>query len=212
MQADEDARRFKLADEQLQHRARNTIALVRSAFRRTAETGQSLEDVEMHFCGRLDVLARYMLPHSGKADAKVDVENLIRDELRNFEFGEAPGISIKGPSAELSLDQAQPFALMIHELVTNALKFGALTGLKDAALEVTWSLDDNHLTLVWAETGVPMVMSAPVHRGFGREYIEEALPYQVGASTRFELRPGGVVCAIELPLATADPFVNGEET
>jgi two-component sensor histidine kinase len=167
----------------------------------------------MHFCGRLDVLAHYMLPHSGRWDATVDLENVIRDELRNFQFGDAPGIAIAGPDTALSLEQAQSFALMIHELTTNALKFGALS-VQNAQLSVTWELHDGCLKLVWAETGVPIVVSAPVHRGFGLEFIEEALPYQIGAITQFERRPGGVVCTIELQLAQPqadEPSVNHEE-
>lgn len=211
--ADEQARCHTLDRDELQHRARNTIALIRSAFRRTVETGLSLEDVEMHFCGRLDVLAHYMLPHSGRRGAMVDVQDLIRNELRNFQFGDAPGITINGNDAALSLEQAQPFALMIHELATNALKYGALSR-PNAALSVSWEIDDGRLKLVWAETGVPLVLPAPVPRGFGQEFIEEALPYQTGATTRFERKPGGVRCTIELPLAGSHQdhsFVKEEE-
>jgi len=195
----EQAKQHRLAGEEIQHRARNTMALVRSAFRRTIEIGRSLEDVEMHFCGRLDVLARYMLPRSDRWNATVDVENIIREELRSFEFGDAPGIGIEGPPAGLSLEQTQSFALMIHELATNALKFGALS-VPNAVLSVTWDIRDGWLKLVWAEAGVPIVLSAPLPRGFGQELIEEAIPYQIGAVTQFEHKPGGICCTIEVQL------------
>lgn len=205
-QADEQAMRHRLAGEELQHRARNTMALVRAAFKRTIDTGRSLEEIEMHFCGRLDVLAFYMLPRSGQWDAAVDVQNIIREELRNFQFGDAPGIMIKGPDVALAQQQAQSFALAVHELATNALKFGALS-VPGAALNVSWKRRTDHLKLLWAETGVPIVVSAPFPKGFGQEFIEEALPYQTGAITQFEIRPGGVRCSIELPLSP--PYIDG---
>lgn len=212
LHSSEQARRHALAGEELQHRARNTMALVRSAFQRTVETGRSLEEIEMHFCGRLDVLTHYMLPRTGQLDATIDVENIIRNELRSFEFGDAPGIAIKGPHASLSLNQAQPFALMIHELATNALKFGALC-VPNATLSVTWSLHDQCLKLTWAETGVPIVVSAPLAKGFGQEYIEEALPYQLGAITQFVRQPGGILCTVQLHLGKQpDELAMNQET
>jgi hypothetical protein len=66
------------------------------------------------------------------------------------------------------------------------------------------------VTIRWAEHGVAVVTAAPLRRGFGREYIEQALPYQSGATTSFELRAGGIVCSIKMPLkpigARTGPF------
>jgi two-component sensor histidine kinase len=206
-QLDEERRQAREASQQqafllaeLQRRVRNTSALVRSAFERTIETGESLEEVESHFSGRLSVLTRYQLPLVFEAAGHVDLQCLIRDELQEFTFGEHDGITIEGPDVHLPPNQVQALALAIHELVTNALKFGALS-IDKAALRVSWSLSGDHIELTWSETGVPVVSSAPLHSGFGREFIEEALPYQIGAITSFELRPGGVQCRISLPLA-----------
>lgn len=152
----------------------------------------------MHFCGRLDVLARYQLPRASGGD-RLDVESLIRDEFHDFQFGAIGGVTIAGPDAALSSHQAQFFALAIHELVTNALKFGALSG-GGGRLDVTWTVADRRLALTWAESGVAVVGAAPLHKGLGREFIEEGLPYQIGATTGFDLRPGGVYCQIVLTL------------
>lgn len=191
--------RRALAYAEVEQRARNTMALVRSVFRRTVDSGQSLEELSMHFCGRLDVLARYQLPRSPGTIDDIDLEALIRDEFHDFHFGDAPGIVIMGPDAALSAHQAQFFALAIHELVTNALKFGALAG-EAGRLSVTWELVDDRLDLVWAETEVAVLSVAPIGKGLGREFIEEGLPYQIGATTSFALRPGGVLVRIGLSL------------
>ena len=83
----------------------------------------------------------------------------------------------------------------------NAIKFGALsTGDKRRRLLINWTCKDGRLTLDWQEEGVPVIASEPMCWGFGRDFIERALPYQAAATTRFELKPGGLSCAIEIPL------------
>ncbi len=186
---------------ELQHWVRNTLALVRSVFTRTIATGETLEEVDSHFRGRLNVLARYQGGRAGGYPS--DLEDLIRNELHDFRFGDLPGITLRGPDVAVTPDHAQPLALAMHELVTNALKFGALS-VKDATLSITWSVSDDVLELVWTEAGVPILGSAPPRRGFSRQFIEEALPYETGAETRLELRPGGVLCQIHLPLPRND--------
>lgn len=191
--------RAALARREMQRRQRNTLALVRSIFTRTVETGESLEEVADHFRGRLDVLARYQQPGASVGDSRVDLASLICDEFRDFRFGSEPGITIDGPDVTLGPDQALPVALAVHELVTNALKFGALAR-ESGRVSVTWTVTHDRLTLVWSEAGVPILQLAPPRRGFGREYIEEALPYQIGAAAHFDLKPGGVLCRLEIPL------------
>ena len=91
-------------------------------------------------------------------------------------------------------------ALAVHELATNSVKFGALSG-GGGRLAVRWSIaaeEPRRLSIEWIETGVAVVAAAPIHSGFGREYIEQALPYQLDATTSFELRPGGLTCRISL--------------
>lgn len=181
---------------ELQRQFRNTLALIRSVFARTIETGESLEEIESHFVGRLDVLVRYQ---NGSRLEDEPLEDIIRNELQDFRFGHLPGVTIEGPDVLIPAEQAQSLALAMHELVTNALKFGALC-VDGATLSVTWTVSDNVLELAWAESGVPVVLPASLRRGFSRQYIEEALPYQIGAETRFKLRPDGLLCLIHLPL------------
>lgn len=94
-------------------------------------------------------------------------------------------------------------ALMLHELTTNALKFGALAE-STGHISVDWSID--HATTPprlhwrWCETGVGTVAPAPLRHGFGRELVERVLPYELGASTTLTFAPGGVRCEIDLPL------------
>ena len=107
----------------------------------------------------------------------------------------------------------QTFSLALHELATNALKYGALAAL-DGHLTINWgvtSSDQNGLRLQvdWRETGVDMthVGDSPRGGGYGRELIERALPYQLGAKTSYEMMSDGVHCTIDVPasMTTAGP-------
>lgn len=198
-QARDMAERRKLRDDGLQHRIRNTMALVKSVFSRTVGASRSIEDIEMHFQGRLDVLARYQLPRTADPFEYVDLEELIRNEFQSFSFGYADGISIEGPEVQISPDQAQSLALAMHELVTNCFKFGALS-MSGAGVRIVWTRSDDRVHIDWAETGVPVIASDPPRAGFGWELIEEGLPYQADATTALALKAGGFSCSISLPL------------
>jgi two-component sensor histidine kinase len=99
----------------------------------------------------------------------------------------------------------QNFALALHELATNAVKYGALKG-DTGQLAVTWLVtrdqrDRPHLTLSWIESGVPIQPDTVTRRGYGRELIENALSYALNAKTEYVLGDDGVHCRIELPLS-----------
>jgi two-component sensor histidine kinase len=190
--------RERLLRNELQHRVRNTLALVRSVFSRTVNAGGSLSEVADHFHGRLDVLSRY--ENVATSGLESDLHSMIWDELRAFEFDER--IQVEGPELAIPQDLGFPLGLAIHELTTNSIKFGALSGsAEEVRLHITWEQVRGVVTLYWKEAGVAILAAAPMRRGFGREFLEEALPYQLGATTRFELRPGGVFCSITVPFA-----------
>lgn len=190
---------------ELQHRVRNTLAIVRSIFSRTVEAGGSLEHVADHFRGRLEAIARHQFFPSAEPHATTDFEQLVRDELFAFRFGDDDRIEVEGPETRLALDAARLLGLAVHELVTNSLKFGALSIESGRArIAATWSVSKRGLRFEWSESGVPALVAKPARRGFGREFIEQALPYQLDATTLFELRPGGLFCEIEFPLISSN--------
>lgn len=203
--------RERLLIHEVQHRVRNMLAVIRSIYRRSRESGASQDEFAEHFQGRLDTVARYQ----GKLlkvepAAGVDLEEMILDELLLVHIVEGPGLTINGPPVRLCGKALELMGLVIHELTTNAVKFGALY--HQGALNIEWSLagspDQQSLRFCWKEASVPLVASAPRPAGFGRQLIEEALPYQLGATTSFDLRPGGIECLISLPLpagASAGP-------
>lgn len=194
---------------ELQHRVRNMLSIIRSIFSRTLSTGGSLDDVASHFEGRLDAVARYQSFQAAVAAEMVDFEQVVRDELYSFQFGDHQAITIEGDETRISRDLAQLAALAVHELVANSIKFGTLSeSYERAHLLIQWAHQAGVLTFEWVETGVAVTESRPLRRGFGREFIEEALPYQVGASNVFEIKPDGLTCIMKIPLdAVAAPMI-----
>jgi two-component sensor histidine kinase len=104
----------------------------------------------------------------------------------------------------------QTLALALHELATNAVKYGAIAS-PEGRLHIGWHVTENEdgtnqrLNIDWRESGVniPDPDSALQNKGYGRELIERALPYQLGARTLYELGPTGVHCVIDVPISGA---------
>ena len=202
---------------ELQHRTRNLIAIVRSTSDKTARASADLTDFRARFRDRLDALARVQGLLSGLNDFdRVTFDDLIKAEMIAMDCD--PGkVTLQGPSGvRLRSSTVQVLAMTLHELATNAVKYGAL-GQADAHLAVTWRWETSGdgcepwLHIEWRETGVMMtpVGTAPRGTGQGRELIERALPYQLSAKTSYQLGRDGVYCTISLPVSAT---VASEET
>ncbi|WNO52872.1 PAS domain-containing protein [Stakelama saccharophila] len=194
----------KLLMAELQHRVKNILAVVRSIFSRTLEAEDSVEQVASHFRGRIDALARTQTILARSPQGQIELEELVRDELLSVDAPmDGMRIRVRGPSVHLFHKPAETLGLAVHELVTNAVKYGALA--LGGEIDIFWSVDGQsgsarRLHFTWEEKGVPMVSGDIPREGFGSELIERGLPYQLGATTAFELRPGGVRCVIDIPL------------
>jgi two-component sensor histidine kinase len=202
---EERSKQLNVAVAELQHRVRNILTVVRSIFSRSIETGTDFNEIADHFRGRLDALARMQVIVTQSADGTADFENLLRDELVSVGIQEGPNLEIIGPDVRLPSEMLETMGLAIHELTTNAIKYGAFKT-EVGKLTVSWHIKSGGgatsiLSFLWKEEGVPAVGLAPRHEGFGRELIEEAIPYQLGGSARLEFLPGGVQCTIKIPLS-----------
>lgn len=197
-----EARARRLGDE-LQHRVRNMLSVIRSIQRRTLEASPSPEEFIQHFEGRLEAIGRYQTRGVVGQRRRIELEDIIRDELLPTRCLDTPACVITGPTVLLEEEAVGPLTLAIHELAINSFKFGALRP-DSGRLEVSWSIGQGTtgpvLHFRWEERAADEGAGLPSASGFGRQYIEDALPYQTGATTSFDLRPTGLVCTITLPL------------
>ncbi|WP_458094946.1 sensor histidine kinase [Roseomonas sp. WA12] len=207
--------RQKVLVAELQHRTRNLIAVVRALSNRMLSSSGSLEEYRERFRTRLEALSRVngLLSRLDEGD-RISFDGLIRAELAAHGAVDAAGrgaqVVLDGPSGiRLRSATVQTLALALHELATNAVKYGALSTPK-GRVRVAWGMMEAAeeggpwLRVVWEETGVAMPARAagtPMLRGYGRELIERALPYQLKARTLYEMGPEGVRCELELPVA-----------
>ena len=186
---------------ELQHRTRNLLAVVRNVARRSIDPspGRNQYDARLAAMGRVQgFLAR-------STAWSVALQELVSAELLAAGDGTSDRVTIEGPSVNLPGDGVQPMALALHELATNAVKYGAIAQ-PSGHLSVTWRLEGSdstaQLVLEWRESGVAMPNDLPARQGYGTELITRALPYQLKAETQLEFTRDGVRCTIALPAGT----------
>ena len=195
-------RRQQLLLEELQHRVRNILAMVRSLVRQSNGEGyRDLDDFVAHLVGRLDAIARTQVILTRAADAKVDLEMLVRDELRTQIVDELR-LQIAGPAVSLAPKAAEVLTLALHELATNSLKYGALSD-PFGRLAVTWAVTargaEPWLQITWDERSRHDA-HRPTAPGFGTELIEERVPYELKGEASLQVTDDGVIAEIAFPL------------
>lgn len=203
----EAERRQKLLVNELNHRVKNSLTIVQALVRQTLGASESLPQAQAALTERLMALA-----------AAHDV--ITREDWTGGELGEvvrrsiAPQLdrperlTVEGPPVMLSPKTALSFSLAFHELVTNAIKYGALST-PGGRIALDWRLeeapDGRRLRICWRESGGPPV-KPPGRRGFGSRLIERGLAAEIGGAVTLTFQPAGVVCEIDADLArTAAP-------
>ena len=193
----------RLLMEELSHRVKNTLASVQAIASQSLRRAKRPEDFAIAFSSRIQALAR---THALLTESKLrgaDVGDLVRDQA--FLGGsDDPRVSFSGPLLMLDQQATVHLGMVLHELSTNARKYGALS-VPNGRVDVTWEMRHNggrHLLLEWRESGGPRT-SAPTSRGFGTTLIEQTLK-TCGGSASLRYGTAGVTCKIELPLAEVD--------
>jgi len=187
---------------ELHHRVKNTLATVQAIMGSTARAVSNIEDFKTALFGRIQSLAKTHLLLADEERA-IGFADILRSELDAFDDGSDSRITLRGPEVTLTSQLAVSLGMAIHELTTNAAKYGALS-VYGGKVEVTWSvtIDASRRTLTfdWMETGGPAV-AKPTRHGFGSRLLEFVLPGQIQAKTKIDYAPDGVRmhCAVPLP-------------
>ena len=194
--------RQRLLLGELQHRVRNTLGVVRSIARRSAETSGSVEDYAAHLDGRLNAFARTQALVTRDPEGGVDLEFLVVEELLGYNAHEGEQLRISGPPVRFQPKAAETFALAIHELATNAIKYGALSQ-PAGHVDVSWRVDDaadpTRIIFDWREKAGPRV-KPPQRKGFGSELLERTLAFELKGKTTLTFNASGLQCTIAIPL------------
>jgi PAS domain S-box-containing protein len=185
---------------ELQHRVRNTLAVVRSIVGRTAATAPSTEALVAELEGRISALARGQSLVGTAPEKGVDLRLLIEGEIEGH-VGQQDRMVLSGVAVTLRPRAAETLALAFHELATNAAKYGALSA-PQGRVDVTWTIEDADLRLTWRESGVSLPGQPPVRRGFGTELITGLIPYELDARCSMEFGTDGLQCTLTIPLTT----------
>lgn len=187
--------RQALLAREVDHRARNTLAVVQAIIRLTrADTKEAYVSLVE---GRIKALAQV---HSLLADSRwlgADLSQLIDEELAPYREGESDKVSIEGPKISLEPASGQILALALHELATNAAKHGALS-VPAGKVRLFWNMQPGWIVLNWVETGGPAV-ARPESFGFGVKVVTASVEGQLGGKAQFDWLPTGLHCKLSVP-------------
>nr|WP_255575376.1 sensor histidine kinase [Caldovatus aquaticus] len=191
---------------ELNHRVRNTLATVESVVRLTARYASDVPEYEARLADRIRSLAKTHELLTESNWTRTGLYELLHSELAAYGQDDGAGgqVRLDGPPVALSAREAVALGMLVHELATNAAKYGALS-VPEGRVEVRWTLREDpggarRLDLVWAEAGGPPV-TPPTRRGFGTQLIERAIARDLGATVATEYAPEGLRFRLSLPLA-----------
>ncbi|MGV3575211.1 MAG: HWE histidine kinase domain-containing protein [Devosia sp.] len=197
--ADERAKaevRQRMLNEELNHRVKNILAVIRSLVSLPTDDGETLESYVTSLRGRIQALS---LAHDQvvRGEGGGALKDLLDAELMPYR-GSGEAIELEGPHVWMDARAFSIMALVLHELSTNAAKYGALSR-PQGRLSVRWRLDEiGACHISWLETGGPIV-KPPERRGFGSMLIKRSIPFDLGGESDVDYRPEGIVAQFKLP-------------
>lgn len=196
---------------ELNHRVKNTLANVLSIVSLTRRRSTGIDDFAESLTARVRALSAThdLLSQSNWSHAPIG--EIIRSELAPYMQGEEAHVTIAGPEISLAPNDALSLGLAIHELATNAAKYGALSTL-DGRIYVEWrQLSPELAEVTWREEGGPPVV-APAKRGFGRDLIEKIVAGELKSDVDLRFEPGGVECRLQVPVRRIGEFALRSES
>jgi PAS domain S-box-containing protein len=185
--------RQNLLAREVDHRARNALAVIQSIIRLTR--ARSVDDYVAAIEGRIKALARAHTLLSESRWEGADLATLVGEELDPYRA--ADKVAIDGPDISLHSSTAQGLALALHELATNAAKHGALSSAK-GKVNLIWQLRPDVLLLNWVESGGPQI-APPAAKSFGLRVIRASVEQQLGGEVAFDWNPNGLRCSFSIP-------------
>ncbi len=190
-----------LLAREMNHRVKNSLATVQSIFTQTLRSAGSIQAAQKTLASRISALANAQDILISHGWTKSELAHVVEVTLKPFNDGEQ--IHFGGPVVYVSSATTTALTLAIHELATNATKYGALSH-PNGRIAINWQIEDGHVEFVWRETKGPTV-SKPTKTGFGSKMIERALAQTVRGEATIDYRPGGIVFRALMNLEAIKP-------
>jgi two-component system CheB/CheR fusion protein len=192
--------RMEAAGE-LNHRVKNTLATVQAIAAQTLSNSKSITEARSAFEARLMALSRARDLLTQESWEGADLNNVVRKAIEPLD-AEQGRFHIEGPNVQLAPSAALSFAMALHELATNAAKYGALSN-EQGHVSITWQIEgggeERRLHMRWAEQGGLLVVS-PTRKGFGSLLVGRALPQELRGDVQIDYQSSGLVCMIDAPI------------
>lgn len=182
----------ELLVKELDHRLKNTLQIVQALIRQSLRGAENVDDARAAIEERLKALASAHGMLTRRHWGALDLRQLVAEALQSY--GEERR-TMDGPAVALDPQTAVAFAMALHELATNAVKYGALS-VDAGRVAVSWTLDEARLRVEWRERNGPPV-TPPTRRGFGTMMLERALASELGGVVSLAFEPTGLVCRID---------------
>jgi PAS domain S-box-containing protein len=182
---------------ELNHRVKNTLAIVQSIAWQSLRSGGVSRQVRDTFEGRLTALATAHDVLTRRDWEAGSIGQILANAVAPHDPGDGR-LNARGPTVDLEPKTAVALALAMHELATNAVKYGAFST-SSGRVDVSWTTAGGRLDLTWRESGGPRV-EGPVRRGFGARLLEQGLAAELRGPVRLDFHPEGLVCAIRAQL------------
>jgi PAS domain S-box-containing protein len=193
---------IEILSREVNHRAKNIMAVIQSIIR--LSTAPATREFAEVLLGRITALGHAHNLLSENRWESAGLERLLAEELAPYREGSEARATFHGPKLALAAPAAQPLSIAVHELATNAAKYGALS-VPEGRVAVEWVRNpDGRVVMRWVESGGPAITS-PQHQNFGLKVIGIVVRSQLAGTVNFDWRPNGLVCTIDIPaVALAD--------
>lgn len=202
--ASDEAR--QLLTRELTHRVKNLFAIANGMVSMTARTAKNPKEMANALRGRLSALARahelvQPVPTGGHhGGTEVELKKLIEAVLEPYRQANSTRVSVQGPDVRVGSNTTTSLALVLHELATNAAKYGSLSG-AGGQLLIEWRIADDDVDLSWTETGGPPISSEPSFEGFGSQLAQRSISGQLGGTLSRDWRSEGLCVHMTMPLS-----------
>jgi two-component sensor histidine kinase len=200
-------RQMAILASEAEHRVKNILATVQATV--NLSQSDSLDGLKQAIEGRIKALAKVHTLFVQSRWAGAELSSIAEQELEPYLREGEVRVRIDGPALFLEPKIAQAIAVALHELATNAAKYGALSD-GEGRVEITWTCaTDGQLSLRWTERGGPSLIAPPTRQGFGTNIVERIIREQSKGEMRLDWNAAGLQCEIVLPITSNSDLVTG---